>query len=254
MRCKFKEKKADIELIYRTKNNIDLPMYVYLPEGNIHNSKTIIAIHGGGWNDAMETNEIWNGGWMANNAKYLAERGFIGIVISYRSLKVSNSLNVGHLIEDCIDAILYIKNHLCFVNFDNIVYIGDSAGGYLATMLGLSQDDEIRPYAVVALNPVLDNLNSKWNYGFKGCENIEKLTPKNIIGRKSAEFLFLHGTKDEIVEMESTEELNNLLNQYGHKSEFIKILDAEHAFILYDYKYSDEYVTKIMEKIIEYIK
>ena len=249
----FKNKKADIELTYKTANDLNLPIHVFLPNGNIHDAQTILAIHGGGWNDAIRDNSKWNGGWMGSNAKYFAERGFIGIAISYRSLMVSNELNVSDLLEDCADAIKYIKEHLKMVDFEHMVCIGDSAGGYLATMLGLSQNDEIRPKTVISLNPVLGLLDSKWKGGFNNCDDIDSLTPAKIIGEKSADFLFMHGTADETVEIEYTEELNDLLIRKGHKSEFIKIPDAKHAFILYDYKYPDEYVTKIMEAIIKYI-
>lgn len=249
----FKDKKADIELVYKTVNNLNLPMQIYLPDNDVHNRQTILLIHGGGWNDAIKDNTLWNGGWMANNAKYFTQKGFVGITISYRSLTVSDQLNVGDLLTDCVDAIKYIKTHLTFINFDNIIYIGDSAGGYLATMLGLSQDDEIRPKSVVSLNPVLGSLDSKWSYGFRNCEDIDNLTPSKMIGEKCADFLFIHGTADKIVDMKYTEELNDLLNRRGHRSKLIKIPDAEHAFILYDYKYSNEYVTNIMEQIIDYI-
>ena len=249
----FKDKKSDINLFYKTVNGLNLPMQVFLPDGNIHNAQTILAIHGGGWNDAIKDNAPWEGGWMANNARYLTEKGFVAVIISYRSLTVSDQLNVGDLLADCVDAIKYIKTHLTFINFDNIIYMGDSAGGYLTTMLGLSQDDEIRPKSVISLNPVLGSLDSKWAYGFRNCEDIDNLTPSKMIGDKCADFLFIHGTADKIVDMKYTEELNDLLNRRGHRSKLIKIPDAEHAFILYDYKYSDEYVTDIMEQIIEYI-
>ena len=250
----FKNKRADIDLIYKTVGNLKLPMQVFLPDGDIHKARTVIAIHGGGWKDAIKDNSEWNGGWMSNNARYLASGGFIGIVISYRSLEVPQELNVCDLLEDICDAIIYIKKHLSFVNFDNIVYMGDSAGGYFTTMLGLSQNDEIRPNKVVSLNPVLGNLDGKWKYGFNNCGNIGAFTPANIVGEKCAEFLFMHGTADGVVEIEYTEELHTLLISNGHKSSFLKIPDAKHAFGLYDYKYSDEFVTGIMEQIIEYIE
>lgn len=250
----FKEKKADIDLIYKTANGFNLPMQVFLPEGDIKNRQTVLLIHGGGWNDAIRDNSPWNGSWMAHNARYLARRGFIAVAISYRSLLVSDKLNVGDLLEDCADAIRFMRNHLKFIEFNNIVYMGDSAGGYLVTMLGLSQDDEIRPQTVISLNPVLGKLDSKWEYGFKTCSDINSLTPKKIIGEKCADFLFMHGTADTTVEIEFTEELNDLLQNKGHKSELIKVPDAVHAFALYDYEYPDDYVTNIMEQIISYIR
>lgn len=250
----FKKKNADIDLIYKRANDLNLPIQVYLPEGDIHNARTVLLIHGGGWNDAIRDNSVWNGGWLGNNARYFSQMGFIAVTISYRSLLVSEELNVGDLLEDCIDAIKYVKEHLRFIDFSNIIYMGESAGGYLSTMLGLSQDDEIRPYATISLNPVLGLLDSKWRYGFNNCSDIDSLTPIKLIGEKCSEFLFMHGTADTVVEIEYTEELHNELIKQGHKSEFIKVPGASHAFALYDYKSSDEYATKIMDQIIQYIE
>lgn len=250
----FKDRAADMDLVYKTANGLHLPIQVFLPNGDIHRARTILAIHGGGWNDAIKDNTPWKGGWMGNNARYFAEQGFIGIAISYRSLEAAEGLNVSDLLGDCADAVRYIRTHLKFVNFDNIVYIGDSAGGYLVTMLGLSQEDDIRPHAAVALNPVLGLLDSKWSYGFQHCADIDSLTPKKNIREKCADFLFMHGTADTTVEIEYTEELHDLLIKKGHKSEFVKIPGAQHAFILYDYKYPDAYVTEIMEQVIQYIR
>ena len=251
----FKDRKPDYNLIYKTVNGINLPIQVFLPDGDLHNRRTVLCIHGGGWNScAISDNSPWDGGWMGNNAKYFAEKGFIGIAISYRCLTLSDELNVGDLLDDCKDAIRYIREHFDFVNFDDIIYAGDSAGGYLVTMLGLSQDDEIRPHTVISLNPVLEVPGDKWAYAFNNCNDIDSLVPKKVVGEKCAKFLFMHGTADEIVEIEYTEELHKKLLDFGHQSEFIKIPDAVHAFVLYDYKYPDEYVTNIMELIIENIK
>lgn len=66
--------------------------------------------------------------------------------------------------------------------------------------------------------------------------------------------VFIHGIADKIVDMKYTEEVNDLLNIRDYRSGQIKIPDAEHTFIWYDYKYTGEYVTNIMEQIIDYIK
>lgn len=112
----------------------------------------------------------------------------------------------------------------------------------------------MRPKTVISLNPVLGALDSKWKYGFSNCSDIKSLTPKYNIGKKCADFLFMHGTADKVVEIEYTEELNNLILSNGHKSEFIKVKNARHAFALYDYASSDELATEIMDKMIDFIK
>jgi len=167
---------------------------------------------------------------------------------------LSPALTVPDLYDDCTDAVRYIRKNFDFVDFSDITYIGESAGGYFATMLDLSQDNNLRPQKVVAANPVLARLDTKWKYGFNGIENTEKFKPVNCIGEKSAKFLFLHGTADEVVSIDDTEELHKALLKSGHKSNFVKIPDEKHAFMLYDYIKSDGFVTEIMDKIIKFIK
>lgn len=250
----FQDRAADIRLTYKTADGLRLPIQVFLPDGDIHGAQAVVAIHGGGWNDAIKDNTPWNGGWMGNNVRFLAERGFIGIAISYRSLLVSEALTVADLLGDCVDALRYIRAQLPFVRFERIVYMGDSAGGYLATMLGLAQEDAIRPYAVVALNPVLELTDSKWGYGVRHCEALGRLLPRENIGPRCAKFLWMHGTADTVTELAHTEALHAKLLERGHCSELVRVPDAQHAFILYDYKYPDAYVTAHMERIVRYIR
>lgn len=249
----FKKRCADVTDFYKEANGVKLPIKIFVPYKQKLNNKAVLLIHGGGWKDAITDNSEWKGGWMANNAKYLAENGFLSIVISYRSLKLSDELAVPDLMQDCVDALQYIRKNYSFVDFEDIAYIGESAGGYFATMLGLLQDDDLRPRKVVAANPVLDGLDTEWKYGFNGCDDLEKFTPINCIGEKASEFLFLHGTDDEVVSIDYTEKLHRALVESGHNSEFIKIPNEQHAFMLYDYRKSDEFVTEIMDKIIEFI-
>ena len=62
-------------------------MHIYFPDSDIHKAQSVLFIYGGGWNDAIRNNTEWNGGWMANNARYFAERGFVSIAISYDILQ-----------------------------------------------------------------------------------------------------------------------------------------------------------------------
>ena len=66
----FKTKSPDLELIYKEADGVKLPLHTYFPNGNFKNAKTVVCIHGGGWTDAITDNSLWQGGHMANNAKY----------------------------------------------------------------------------------------------------------------------------------------------------------------------------------------
>ncbi len=237
-------RKPDIKLFYKYVDGIKLPMNIYLPKEINDHLSAVVCIHGGGWKVGIYNNNPWNGCHMKWQAQHFTNHGCIGIEISYRSVLLGD-ITVYDILEDCKDAMRYIRSNLHMVNFDNLSVIGDSAGAHLATMLGISQDDEIRPKRVIACNPVIDC--SAFAYAFNGT-NSQNATPTNYSPEKCADFLFMHGTADTVVDIKQTEKLHNKLKALDKNSEFIAIPDAQHAFILYDYQNTDEYVDSIMEK------
>lgn len=66
----FKERCADLDLIYKTANGLKLPIQVFLPDADVHKAQAVLAIHGGGWNDAIKDNSKWNGSRMAKNVHF----------------------------------------------------------------------------------------------------------------------------------------------------------------------------------------
>lgn len=130
--------------------------------------------------------------------------------------------------------------------------MGESAGGHLATMLGIMQEDELRPYAVISVNPVLD-CTKKWNYGVLSGQDKYAISPIHQKPKKCSKFLFLHGTNDDITDITDTVNFCKTLKELGHDAYLIKAKGAAHAFILFDYKSSDEYATYYTEMIFNYI-
>ncbi len=240
--------------IYKIVDDLCLPMDIYIPKRGIENAKgCIVCIHGGGWNEAIVDNGVWSGGRMRYNARYYADKGYIAIAISYRSLQAKAGLTVFDLVEDCQDAMRYIQKNLPYVDYSKIVLIGDSAGGHLATMLGISQDDSLRPYAVMACNPVLDC--TKWKHAFAGREEaLLQCSPYHQSPQKCAKFLFVHGTADPTVAYSDTVDFYEKLKSMKHDVEMIALQDKMHAFILFDYRYTDEEVVGFMRKIDEYLE
>ncbi len=239
--------------IYKEIDGLSLPMDIYLPKCGIEKAKgCVVSIHGGGWNKAIMDNSTWDGGDMRFNARYYADKGYIAIAFSYRSLKAKDGLTVFDLMEDCQDAMRYIQSNLPYVDYSKIVLIGDSAGGHLATMTGISQDDSLRPYAVVACNPVLDC--TKWGYAFVGREKeLLACSPYHQKPEKCAKFLFVHGTADPTVACADTVDFYEKLADMGHEVELVLLQNRMHAFILFDYRYSDEEVVGFMQQIDSYL-
>ena len=251
----FMNREPDMKVIYREIDDVQLPMWIFYPnEGLKEKNKTVISIHGGSW-EAIKDEKLWNGGWMLSNAKYYAEQGYVSIVISYRSMYLKESLTLNDLIDDCQEAIKYIKNNLDFVDSDNVILIGDSAGGHLATMLGVSQDDFVRPNIVIACNPVLDCSKEKIEHILKKEPgDLALCSPMMQNPEKCAKFLFVHGDNDIVVDKNITIEFHKKLKSLGHTSEIELIPGGQHAFILFNYVNDNHYVLDIVKMIDKYIE
>lgn len=244
------EKKADINVFYKTVGNLKLPLQVFLPcdfkETNKY--KTIIAIHGGGWNSLKETPVKWDGGWMANNVKYYTEKGYVGIVFSYRDLHYEKNGDVGDILNDCRDALQYISINFPFLDNENILFMGDSAGGHLALCLGMNLPDDtnsaIKPKRIAAYNPVTDCVSEKWSYC---ADDAKKYSPMHNIKPIDADVLVMHGTADTVVSIEDSRLFTEKMKAVGNNVSMIEIPDANHAFILFGYTAEEKDILKALE-------
>lgn len=251
---KFKKIKADICLFYKTVGDLALPMQVYLPDSFREGTSypTVIAIHGGGWNSLTETPVDWDGGWMANNAKYYREKGYVGIVFSYRDFAICSN-GVGGVLEDCRDAMAYIAENFSFVDFENILLMGDSAGGHLALCLAMNLPHNtpcaITPKKIAVYNPVTDCVSGIWSYCAKDSEAYSPVhCPKNI----DAGILLMHGLSDSVVSIEDSRIFTKKMKDAGNNITMMEIPDAEHAFILFGYTNTEENILKALKQTDEY--
>ena len=57
-------KRADVDVFYKKVGDLKLPLQVFLPDcfDEKNKYKTVIAIHGGGWESLKETPLEWDGG------------------------------------------------------------------------------------------------------------------------------------------------------------------------------------------------
>ena len=252
----FNGLKPDYDLIYKVVCGVGLPMRVYLPKCVSDEKKeAVLCIHGGGWRGAIKDNSHWDGSWMDNHAQYYAEKGKIGIAISYRDLDISPETVTKDQIEDCIDAISYIKRCIPEADFEKLYIIGDSAGAHLALCVGFLAPDNLRPRKIAACNPVTDLTAESWKDTGKTIEERKEISPLYMIDRidftnsKKPEILCMHGDKDTVVPIEDTVLFEKKLQKKGFKSQMITVPDASHAFILWGYTAKDEDVMRCMKTI-----
>ncbi len=242
----------DIKDVYRTVKGLSLPVHIFFPKiKNEKNRFVVICIHGGGWKTGIKSDVEWQGGDMIHQAKIFSLLGYNGIAISYRCLTNPNT-DITDLIDDCRQAILYIKEKFGVDN-KHIILMGDSAGAHLATCIGISEEDDVRPEIVISCNPVLDCTG---NFAYaSNSEDVRKwASPLLREINASSKFLFMHGNADPTTSYYDTVKMNERLNINGFDSEMITLKNVMHAFILYDYRSTDEEVEKYMKMIEEYLE
>ena len=245
----------DESIIYKKASGVNLAMNVYYPVNSAGKKPVALCIHGGGWTAVDKENQPldkWQGSWMKHQASYYAKRGFVGIEITYRSINLED-VDITDIVEDCEDAVRYIRKYISRADVDRMFAIGDSAGGHLALCLAFSNNMEVRPKAVVACNPVTDCVDEKWAYICDDVNIRKKYSPLFNIEKSDVSFLIVHGTKDTVVPYETSVKYVEKMKNIGNDTELLSIEGASHAFILYEYQSKPEDIIGYMQKIDEFI-
>ena len=224
---------------------------VYLPSNGDGPFPTILAIHGGGF-QALDK----SGYYLL--AKHFNELGYALVSTNYRFAPL---YTYPAQVEDVFCALAWVhENHETY-NIDNerIVVIGDSAGGYLAAMLGTIETPsaylENCPHSLPASDWLqgavifyglydFTSIDGYQEYGvnaylepFWGAtyseippETLAEMSPMSWVDGSEPPFLILHGTSDTKVPSKMSEDFAAVLEDAGVEVELV-LLDAKHAFI-----------------------
>ena len=208
---------------------------------------------------------------------HLAESGYLTAGVEY-------SVVGSGMMEDALSnlkaAIRFLRANAANLNFNskNIGVIGESSGGYLAAMLGVTNgreqfdngdylgyssdvqavvdfygytdfgDEELKKIynsAGSAHSLFLNGIPPFYGEGGNVTENISRLVsanPINYISNNTPPFLFFHGAEDKIVPPHQTKILHEALKKYGIESERFIVKNAGHA--------GDVWRQPMIEKII----
>lgn len=224
---------------------------LYLPK-NYKSKKAlplVIWIHGGGWRKLSKEN--------FGRQTFLLKYGFAVASINYR-LSIHEKFPAQ--IFDAKSAVRYIRKNAekYHINPDKIGVWGSSAGGHLVSLLGVTNnlkefegdlDTSSNVQAVCSWFGVSDmtqiTITLKEKGDTKGTPNITKLlggtaqekkelayksSPVNYVTKNAPPFLQMHGDLDNIVPIEESIILNNLLTNAGVASELVVVKGAKHAF------------------------
>jgi acetyl esterase/lipase len=227
----------------------NLTMDIYFP--SITNSPprpVVMYVHGGGWR--MGDKDML--AIMAGPAELL-RRGYVVVSINYR---LAPAFKFPAMLEDAKCAVRYLRAHAQGYGLDaaHIGVMGDSAGGHLVSLLGLTDaragfegkgwtNESSRVQAVVDLYGPSDftlgptNLNTMAGRLFKdafGPTNatdnvIQRASPVTYISSNAPPFLIFHGNKDGLVNIEQSRLLFERLRAAGDDAQFVVITNYSHG-------------------------
>ncbi|MFC1574754.1 alpha/beta hydrolase fold domain-containing protein [Gemmatimonadota bacterium] len=234
------------DLVYASRGERDLRLDLYLPSYENDARAAVIFIHGGGW--AFGNKEEFQ-----YEAAKLASSGFVTASIEYR---LSSERIYPAAVDDAKAAVRWLRANadLYRIHPDKIGVAGLSAGGHLASLLGVTGDRthfmeggenlevSARVQAVASISGAYDMVDADrrdlWApASFMGGlpqaspHRWTEASPTSHVGPDSAPFLFLHGTEDELTPGGEAERMVGLLQEAGVHAEMFWADGGGHDFL-----------------------
>ncbi len=216
---------------------------VYLPGGEWKNNRpAVLFIHGGGFKGGDKA-EFRSASVCAD----LARAGYVAVSCNY-ILSTKEKPGVWpQNIADCREAVRWMRKNAQDLGIDpqRIAVAGGSAGGYLALMVGLTEEKpELggNPNATISskVSAVIDM------YGVTSCRkhgqetlvnagpDADKIfSPINHVTVKSVPVLILHGNADKTVDIKESKNLEEALIKNKVDYNFVEVEEGEHTFDLH---------------------
>lgn len=217
--------------------------YFYKPEKQI-NEKVFLIIPGGGYSHVAmghEGHEV---------AKRLKDLGYASFVLRYR-LPVAEEMvdkRIGP-IQDAQSALVYIRQNgkKLGVNVDDVVVIGFSAGGHLASTLSthfdtsyignvdkklLRPDYSVLVYPVITMTDGITHAGSKKNLigpDFKE-EDVIRFSNERNVNRKTPPTFLVHADDDKAVPIENALMYQENLTKNKIKNKLYRYQKGGHGF------------------------
>ena len=208
----------------------------------------IICLHGGGWIGGERQQ-------MKGTIEDLARRGYVAVSPDYR---LAPQDRFPAQIEDCKAVVRWLRDNAekYGINPQKIGVFGFSAGAHLACLLGVTgKDDGLEGkggnaeqssavQAVVSFFGPTDFTQPVWSKNvrerhlipFLGGTAEEKAdvyrraSPITYVSKNAPPFLFVHGTADEMVPIQQSEEMVEKLRQAGVSARLIRMQGEGHGW------------------------
>ena len=228
---------------------------IYLPANAKGKLPLVIFIHGGGW---LSNDKYADMGYMKKTVAEIVSSGFALASIDYR---FSTQAVFPAQIQDCNRAVSFLYDNADKYGFDKkrFAVMGFSAGGHLASLLGLSKNNNVEKFFMPGTNrsfnikAVVDFYGPAELILFPG-SNDEKspesiligaaplarpdlakaASPVTYVDKNDPPFLIIHGEKDELVSTKQSQLLSAWLRVVGVQNELIIVKDAPHYGVMFD--------------------
>jgi acetyl esterase/lipase len=248
---------------------------VYLPAQASGKLPLVIWVHGGGW---MTNDKFADMGYMKSTVKGFLDNGYALASIDYR---FSTTAPFPAQLQDCNQAIEFLYQHASTYNIDRerIALVGFSAGGHLASLLGLSNNNPMPQFYATQKKPsfkikaVVDFYGPSDFLAFSSSPEMLKsdnpislllgaspikrpdlakvASPTSYVDKDDPPFLIIHGEKDQSVPYTQSLLLQSYLDQAKVKNDFILVEGAPHYGEMFD---SELIRTKIFQFLNTYLK
>lgn len=249
-------------------NNDTLPKHlldIYMPANAKGKVPLVILIHGGGW---LSNDKYADMGYMKKTVAEIVSSGFALASIEYR---FSTQAVFPAQMLDCNRAVSFLYDNADQYGFDKnrFAVMGFSAGGHLASMVGLSKNNNVTDFFMpgtsksFSFKAVIDFYGPAELILFPG-SNDEKspeglligaaplsrpdlakaASPVTYVDKNDPPFLIIHGEKDQLVATKQSQLLSAWLNVVGVQNELVIVKDAPHFGEMFD---SDEVRTKVSD-------
>ncbi len=252
-------------------NNDSLPKHlldIYLPADAKGKVPLVIFVHGGGW---LGNDKYADIGYMKKTVGEIVSSGFALASIDYR---FATQAIFPAQIQDCNRAISFLFDNADKYGLDKkrIAVMGFSAGGHLASLIGLSKNNNVENFFMPGTNKsftfkaVIDFYGPAELILFPGSNDpkspeslligatplsrpdlAKAASPITYVDKNDPPFLIIHGEKDDIVSNKHSQLLSSWLNVVGVQNELVIVKDAPHFGVMFD---ADD----IRNKVIAFLK
>jgi acetyl esterase/lipase len=227
-----------LDVVYARVNGWDGRLDLYLPPAGGAPTPLIINIHGGGWNKGTKESQSGFGGFF--------KKGYAVANVEYR---LSPQATAPAAVEDVRCALIYLINNSKKLHIDpnKIVLMGASAGGHLALVAGLLENDHrfdtncptkervkvraiVDKYGITNVGTWPSKSGAQWLGPHAGDEMfIQSVSPLYLVKKTSPPTFIVHGDADPTVAYSQSVDLHDKLVKTGIKTEFLTVPGGLHG-------------------------